>query len=384
MTRIAQALLRDEVLELLAERPDLVAVADAVSATQPRPRRRRRSGIAVAVGLAAALVVAVWHDGSNPGFAERAEAAIGSGPVLDVVVEAPARTGVVDIASGKETPLRVRLQYRYDAERGQLRTTVSRGGRVSADVVQTPAVAGFDPALVGFVSGYRDALTTTQPVEDVVGGRRVLWIEFGTGASRERVAIDPRTLTPLFVESLVGRRLRWRVLEIRARERRATDFQLPSARDPQATSGSVVSSRRVALGGLAHAPWRAVGPRIEGLTLASVEVEELVRGYAGQGKPSEPGVGARLVYRGAAGSVEVQQAPRPEPAYAYLGEATFSGTAIPAPGRVVVTELPDGTSHVRWLGQMRAGPIFVTIWASSRDLVVAAARAFEPIARRGS
>lgn len=383
MTRIAHALLREEVLELLAERPDLVAVADAVSATQPRPRRGRVVGAAVATGLAAAVAVMLWQIGPSPGFAERAEAAIGNGPVLDVVVEAPARTTIVDLVSGTETALRVRLEYRYDAERGRLRTTVRRGGRVTADGVQTAAGArtrpDLDSALVGFVSGYRKALATAHPVEDVLGGRRVLWLKFGSGASRERVAIDPRTLTPLLVESLVGPRVRWQVLAIRARERRAGDFEPAAVRDARPIRGSVVSSRRVTR---LRVPWRAVGGDIEGLKLASVEVEQLVRAYAGSGVP-EHGLGARLVYRGAAGSVDVQQAPRPEPAYAYVGGTTFAGTAIPAPGRVVLTQLAGARGDVRWLGQLRSGPVFVTIWGSSRLLVLAAARALEPLPRRG-
>jgi hypothetical protein len=281
--------------------------------------------------------------------------------------------------------LRVRLAYRYDGERGNLRTTVSRGGRVTADVLQTrdrarSTVPELDPALVGFLSGYRHALATTRPVEGVVGGRRVLWLEFGTGASRERAAIDPQTLTPLFVESLVGPRVRWQVLDIRARERRPADFEAPAAREPQPLSGSVVSSRRVTLAGLKRVPWRAVGVRIDGLKLASVDVEQLVRMSAAL---TEHGLGARLLYRGRAGSVEVQQAPRPEPAYAYLGGTTFAGTAIPAPRLVVVTELAGATGDVRWVGQLRSGPIFVTIWASSRQLVLAAARSLEPLPRRG-
>jgi hypothetical protein len=387
VTTFARALLRTEVLELLAERPDLVAVADAVTSTQPRPRRRRRGGVVLAAGLAAALTVALWPGGSSPGFAERASAAIGSGPVLHVVVEAPARTTIVDLATGAETALRVRLEYRYDVERGRLRTTVSRGRRVTADVLQAPTGAyallrpELDPALVGFVSGYREALDTTRPVEGVVDGRPVLWLEFGTGASHERVALDPQTLTPLFVESLVGSRVRWHVLEIRARDRRPGDFELPATRTPEPIRGSVVSSRTVTLSELAGERWHpvSVGAELEGLKLSAVEVERLVRAYARPAERTERGTGARLLYGRWPDAVELQQAPRPEPAYAYVGGGTFMGTAIPRRGRLVLTEL----RRTRWLGQLRAGSLFVTIWASSRSRVLAAARALEPIARKG-
>jgi hypothetical protein len=391
VTRVAHALLREEVLELLAERPDLVAIADAFSATQASPRRRRRVsvriGAAVALGVVAVASASLWPGSTTSDFSERANAAVGSGPVLHVVVDAPARTTIVDLASGEEVALRVRLEYRYDAERGLLRTTVSRAGRVGADVLQTPTVTHgdsrpeLDPALVGFVSGYREALTTTKPVAGVVDGRRVLWLEFGSGPSRERVALDRQTLTPLFVESLVEPRVRWDVLEIRAREHRPHDFDPLAGRGPQPIRGSVVTSRAIALSELARSvPWLAVsdGSRIEGLDLTAVEVEQLVRGYAHPVGRTERGRGARLLYQDSAGSyVELQQAPRPEPAYAYVGGSTFGSTAVPPRGRLALTALSGPRGDTRWLGQLRAGPLFVTIWASW-PLVLAAARGLEP------
>jgi hypothetical protein len=357
--------------------------------------------LAVAVVLIAVAAATLWPGGPSSRFAERANAAVGSGPVLHVVVTAPANTTLVDLATGAEEALRVRLEYRYDAERGLLRTTVSRAGRVSADFLQTPTGARssdgpvvtrgasrpeLDPALVGFVSGYREALAATHPVEGIVDGRRVLWLEFGTGASRERVALDPQTLTPVLLESLVGRRVRWRVLDIRAHGRSPGDFELPAAHaPPQPTRGSVVSSRSVTLRDLAAEPWQPVsaGTEIEGLRLTAAEIEQLVRGYAGAAERTEPGTGARLLYGEWPNAVELQQAPQPEPAYAYIGGSTFTGTAIPRAGQLVLTKLPGTGTATRWLGQLRSGAVFVTIWASSRALAVAAARALEPITRRG-
>jgi hypothetical protein len=45
--------------------------------------------------------------------------------------------------------------------------------------------------------------------------------------------------------------------------------------------------------------------------------------------------------------------------------------------------LAGTTGDVRWVGQLRSGSIFVTIWGTSRLLVLDAARALQPLPRRG-
>ena len=79
--RARRSQLDDEVLELLADEPELLAIADAVVETQ-RPRRRVRpvGVVASAVVLAAvvALAFALWPDGGSHGISDStAVAAIG-------------------------------------------------------------------------------------------------------------------------------------------------------------------------------------------------------------------------------------------------------------------------------------------------------------------
>ena len=87
--------LRDpEVLELLADDPRLLALADAVAATQQAPRRPllHRAGprvAAVAVVAAAAVVVALVVPKGEHGIVDRAIAAIGDGRVMHVITEMP-------------------------------------------------------------------------------------------------------------------------------------------------------------------------------------------------------------------------------------------------------------------------------------------------------
>jgi hypothetical protein len=74
--------LDDEVLELLADEPELLAIADAFAETQARRRRMRPLGLAAAVALVAAvaLALAFWPGGGSSGISgNTAYAAIGGG-----------------------------------------------------------------------------------------------------------------------------------------------------------------------------------------------------------------------------------------------------------------------------------------------------------------
>jgi hypothetical protein len=75
--------LDDEVLELLADEPELLAIADAFAETQAHRRRRvRPAGLAAAAALVAAVAIAFafWPGGGSSGIAgNTAYAAIGGG-----------------------------------------------------------------------------------------------------------------------------------------------------------------------------------------------------------------------------------------------------------------------------------------------------------------
>ena len=105
------AMLDHEVLELLADDPELLALADAVAAArEPVKVRRRvsRTVLAGAVVLAAALVIALvapWNGGHRT-LVDRAMAAIGDEPVLHAITRETSSAGltVVDLATGKRAP----------------------------------------------------------------------------------------------------------------------------------------------------------------------------------------------------------------------------------------------------------------------------------------
>jgi hypothetical protein len=112
--------LDDEVLELLADEPELRAIADAFAETQARRRRRVRPvGLAAAAALvaAAALAFAFWSGGDSPGIGDNAAyAAIGGeSRLLQITTRVHARRVTVSFdravgqltAYGRGRPLRL-------------------------------------------------------------------------------------------------------------------------------------------------------------------------------------------------------------------------------------------------------------------------------------
>jgi hypothetical protein len=380
-----------EVLELLLDEPELLAIADAVAATHARPARRPR--LARLLGLAAALVVAlaVLHVAprrpDDGGVVARALAAIGSAPVVHAVLEARhPYDSAVEIASGRRVPIAIRIEYWFDEERGELRTIVRRGGVVTDD--RRGAAAELDPALAAFVTGYRRALAAGR-ARTVARDARVTWLELPTSAGFERVAVDRETFRPVAIRAVgpsgAPSAFVWRVATLEAIVRRPLDFR-SAPRPPVAPfRGDVRASRALSAGRAARlARWRVLwlGAVFERLPLASLELQQLTRGYPPEsGRAPDRGVGLRAVYGARGRYVELAQAPVPEPAYAFSGgRSTFDGNPIPEEGSMDLIETQGARRRTGCIGQLRVGGVYVTIWASRVELCLAAARALRPVA----
>jgi hypothetical protein len=224
-----------EVLELLADDPELLAVADAVAAARESPvalrRRRVRRAMVGALAAAALLALALvvpWSHG-RASIVDRARAAIGQAPVLHAVTRETLETGeaLVDLQTGERTPVRYVQEQEiwFDGEGERAHTITRTNGTVTDDVLQTadggvsmdgpvitcawiarhPAEAtkervscrfdgdnskattidfpeqppSVDPALAGFLTQYRHALATgaaRKTGDGEVDGRRVYWL----------------------------------------------------------------------------------------------------------------------------------------------------------------------------------------------------------------
>lgn len=444
MTRANTTVWTDpELTDLIADDPELAAIADALLATGPSEaaqRRRRlpaRLGLlAAALGAVVALVLFAPWSGRGPAFPGRALAALGTDPVLHVVVEWPASVRYVDLATGAPHALFERQEIWYDRGRGYVHTiTRAPDGSVLDDELQTPQggwttagpiidcawiaahpeeatklrvscnadgdngtkphdvprpVPTVDPALGAFLDGYRRAVADGKATETGTGtlrGTPVIWLNFPYGHETESVALDAATYRPLYVRDASGT-WRYRILSIGTVAQSAADFARPTATEVgrRATGGGLFRRYRLAVDpaaavqALPRAIW--LGPSFRDLRLAGIERDSLRSRFtrADPRVAPETGVGLQLVY-GWAPSSGVPDRTRP---FVQLWE---SGTPQPAyewgflrgilpPEGVLAT---SGSGVFGPTGFLVRQGVYVTVTASTSKLVLEAARALRPI-----
>lgn len=229
-----------ELVEMLSDEPELLAIADALVATRPAQHTERRlrgrrlwisaSGVAAAAAATVVvLLVAPW--GGGGGLVDRALAAVGQGPVLHVVTEQPSPLSwyrPVSLTSGKPLPVTMRQEIWFDQGRDLKKTITTLNDTVFDEVLETPQ-GGFTPggpvftcawiaahpveatkarvscnadmqngttphqireqpptldlALAGFVDQYRSALASGEAVKTGTGqvdGHQVIWLRIDT------------------------------------------------------------------------------------------------------------------------------------------------------------------------------------------------------------
>lgn len=376
-----------EVLELFQEEPELLAIVDAIHATQAPRRRRVSRPVLVAVSAVAALIVVALIPWQFRGadLTERALAAIGDARVVHLVASRPEQDQVVvDLETGSESAMTLELESWFDTESGKLRTVTRRQGVVVADTFTRKgagAAAPVDPVVATFVRGYRSALGQGE-LEVVRRGRldgdEVVWVRASLpGARRDEVALDATTHLPRAFRLVVGAESEgplWRVPEIDSRLLSEPDFA-PRPPPAGAVAGGIESEQHITLeeaARLLDGKGRWPGREVAGLRLDRVVSQELTRTLADGSV--EKGIGLELVYGDTgSGFVEIQQAARPEPAYRFVeGRLTFGFAPIPEGAAALVVPRRPGVDP--WLGQLRAGDVFLTIQASGRRLVLDAAR----------
>jgi hypothetical protein len=367
-----------EVVELLHDRPDLLAVADAVATTQER-RRLPRFVLAPAAAVAAAVVlllVAPW-EGHSPGFVDRASfvdralAAVGSGPVIHAVLEYSSRRSVVvNLATGEERVRVARVEVWYSEQRREFRSRISTDGGPASDYVGhvTNFLTRPDAALTEFATGYRAALEEgrVHAVGDVeVDGRKAKRIEFApqTGGGVETVTVDAETFVPLtFYMTLPGgyRTTVQHVLSIESVPYGASDFK-PHDSVPVPVSGHIGATSDVSLADAAQ----ALGGALLVLDRAPDSVKVSHPNLELSNGEKLTGVLVQLAY----GDVEVWLATD-------RGGAFFANVGLPEPEGSMAL----GSQGLHgWRGKLSKDGFAVGIEAPTKAQVLAAARALKPL-----
>lgn len=382
-----------------------------------RMRRSRRSYLArrlvpVLVLAAAALaigLIAPWGHGRSftaRAVAERALVAIGNGPVLHAVVRAPGTRTYIDLATGQETPELITTEVWYDKERRFVHRQDSINGDVFADFLMTPFgsgkpkgwaeglpyIPGLDPALAGFVDGYRSALENGDARvtgTGTVDGHDVTWIEltiFSESGVGERIAIDQASSLPVRIEQVYNGKIEqsFDVVSIETLPEGSGNFSKPAEDvSPNRWLGRdqvTTISQSDAAQALPGALW--VGKSISALELSSVARARLLT-QTNESAPSYE-TGIELHYGdGSAGRIfgdEPAASEKPSGTYVWLLEAAVLnpvywsslGPGEEPPAGSMLTDSGDQGFTVK-------DGINVTILASSHELLLEAARALEPI-----
>jgi hypothetical protein len=380
-----------EVLDVLRNEPELLALADALADTQrPRSSRFRHhtprlAGVAaIAAGIAA--VVLLWPAGNGDnGILGRAAAALGDNAVLHLVGEGQTGETLVNLKTGERKPQTMRIELWSDRkfERAHF---VMRVHGVAADVLlpddlQHGAHAGdVDPAFGGFWTGYRKALDdgdATVESSGTIDGHDVYWLRFKSvrkGEPGSEVAIDRQTYKPVVLRTFTSptKHDDVHILVAETVPFDGADFK----RVGQSLFGSIGSSSS---GGsssapteTAHpvvkAPWLTPGETVAGLKLASVgSTSTTTNGRTLEGIELRYGTG----YGPKALTIdELPKADNPR-GWKYIPSGWID---------IQTGQGSDGTSTFdTWTGKVAKDGVYVTIdTAAGEGALLEAARALEP------
>jgi hypothetical protein len=395
-----------ELVELLSEKPELLAFADAIAETQAPTRRSWLPRIAlVAVAAAAAvalLVTAPWRGPHEPSLVDRALAAVGAGPVLHAVIETKTGLTSIELASGREQPILGTMEIWFDRER-KIEHTLSRiDGQIQDDTLSTPSgitslrgteLGGpkpvLDPALAKSIDGYREALASgeaTRLGDGSIDGRAVTWLKLApSNWGEERVAIDKETSEPARVETSWNGHRDWtyEVRSIESLPEGGGDFRSPvpsTAPQPDYFMREPMPIDPKKATAVIPDPL-TLDSAFEGLPLTRVSNVKLSTGFK-PGANRQPIVSHGLEFEYGSDS------PRDGRPHVWLEEAEqahlqygWFRSPAPASGELIVGSQGGPGFGGQWSGLMVKDGIYVTILASDRALLLEAAGALGPTSR---
>ncbi len=189
--------LPEEVIEALRDDPGLLAVADAIRATQgtrrPRTVAARFTLVAAVVAIAAVLALLAPWQAHGTDVIRRAAQAAGNGRLLQLTVKTgrPVRVGI-DPRSGRIVRAVVVVSAIYDRQTMRLRA----GVRVTGGRQPLPAAKALAATVSDFVVSYRRALDMRQAAVTRRSGG-LIWIRLKTTRDIRDVGLDPKTYRPV-------------------------------------------------------------------------------------------------------------------------------------------------------------------------------------------
>ena len=403
-------------------------------ARQRRAHRRPVAALALlaaVVAIAAALVPGWLAGDPRIGVLDRALAAVSGGPVLHVVLEVDTadmwagpegtkRTfSVVDLSSGAERTIQSALELWYDPDADRTREVVSVDGLAGIDSLAPPPGAapgersGMDPALAAFFTGYRQALERGEARAagtEVVNGRRVEWLFFpsandpGNGSEVGLETGSDRAVFLRYVCATCDASYRPRLYRIRTLEgveRDPSDFTPTLQKAPRMPYGDG-GGHRINLSeaeGLLGRPVLWLGRTIEGLPFSLAEYR-WASGNTGlpptRANEVGRGKGLHILYGVDVGPTGRRYAIAPGQPYVGISETedyrfvgNFRGYGLAVPQTITGGPVPEfdevalmgeeGGESPHWVAQFRKDGLYVEISAPTRELVLAAARALQPV-----
>lgn len=366
---------------------ELLAPLGRVRPVSRRRRRLRRgtSTRAALVGLAVALAsvagFGLWSTSQTP-LTEQALAAIGTGPLLRIVLEERVPyAAVVDLESQEERVVVRRLEVVYDERGGRMRFLTYVDGTRAGAVSGSPS-----PTLRRFVSGFREALEDGSPRligQGEVFGQQVDLISIATDDGRaEEVALHADSHEPVAVR--FSARDGWsRVISI---ESSSADFEPLPNTDSQVVLGDAKPLAKVrpsevssALG--AEALW--AGRSIAGLTLMGIQLESLTTTVTPNGE-SRAGLGVTFRYGSGEEWIDISESTSWHSAYGFYGPTTGADAPLAAEGSMrLACDACDGDHapeyRPMWTGHLRMRDMYIRLRSPSRSVVIEAARALTPV-----
>jgi hypothetical protein len=348
--------LDEELLEQFRDEPELLAIADALQATQRQRASRRRiaplAAVAAALGLAAVVAVTA-ADVSSASIVDDARSALEDGPVLHAVVDQQLPDDfVVDLQRGVRTPSTEQTAVWFDTVTGRVQVASHRNGELVS------VSSGATVPAAQFLKAYREALAGGS-VSQVSEARRSFAIR--TRDLHGVVVLGADDLPTRFTPR-GGRAIRF--------ERFAATNAVPVSPPPagqRGGDGSVISKQATSLAqASAVVGFKVLGPsRLAGLKRQQVILERLAA-EGSDGAVVDSGVS--ILYSDGRRFIALRQARTPAPAYGFSRGLTQGGNPIPRSPRL---DLRTGPGER--IGQFRLGARFVTIRASNPDLVIEAA-----------